>query len=262
MSLRSAGARLLLVVAAVDADDPRLDAGGALDGLRPALRDSCPAARPQSAERRRRWPCRRRCPSHPQEGTGDPVHGRRRFDPVDRGHAALSGDRPPARPRRPAMPESSSARRSTTSPRWSARAMPISPEAGDTATIVKLARVAMLLPVILAVGLLIAVGGCAGGRDARRSCPGSRPPSRCWSSSTALLPLPAWVRDAGNGASRFCLVSAIAALGHEDPLQGHCRRRLAAGHADGAGDRLHRRRIGAGHPRSEVPAGSDLCPPR
>ena len=88
----------------------------------------------------------------------------------------------------------------------------ISPEAGDTATIVKLARVAMLLPVVLAVGLYT--------RPAESSAE-DRPPLLPWFVTAfavlviagSLLPVPAFLRDAGNGASRFCLIASIAALG-------------------------------------------------
>jgi uncharacterized integral membrane protein (TIGR00698 family) len=88
----------------------------------------------------------------------------------------------------------------------------ISAEAGDTATIVKLARVAMLLPVILAVGLF----------TRRADMPArNRPPLLPWFAvafailvvANSLLPLASWIRDVGNGASRFFLISAIAALG-------------------------------------------------
>jgi uncharacterized integral membrane protein (TIGR00698 family) len=88
----------------------------------------------------------------------------------------------------------------------------ISPEAGNTATIVKLARVAMLLPMILAVGL------------ATRSADvpaGDRPPFLPMFAAAfallvivnSLLPIPAAVQAAGNSVSRFFLVCAIAALG-------------------------------------------------
>ena len=88
----------------------------------------------------------------------------------------------------------------------------ISPEAGDTATIVKLARVAMLLPVILAVGLLTRSADVPAHE---------RPPLLPWFATAfaalvifqSLVPIEAWVRDAGNGASRFCLIASIAALG-------------------------------------------------
>jgi uncharacterized integral membrane protein (TIGR00698 family) len=89
----------------------------------------------------------------------------------------------------------------------------ISPEAGDTATVVKLMRVAMLLPVIVAVGLWARKRGGHG--------KGQRPPLLPWFVTAfaglvvinSLVPIPDVVREAGNGASRWCLVAAIAALG-------------------------------------------------
>jgi uncharacterized integral membrane protein (TIGR00698 family) len=89
----------------------------------------------------------------------------------------------------------------------------VSTEAGDTATIVKLARVAMLLPVILAVGLLV--------RSDEHVRPKDRPPLLPWFAVAfavlvvlnSLLPVPELVREAGNSASRFCLIASIAALG-------------------------------------------------
>lgn len=88
----------------------------------------------------------------------------------------------------------------------------VSPEAGDTATIVKLARVAMLLPVILAVGLL------SRSSDLPKH---DRPPLLPWFATVfaglvifqSVVPIEGWIRDVGNGASRFCLVASIAALG-------------------------------------------------
>lgn len=88
----------------------------------------------------------------------------------------------------------------------------ISPEAGSTATIVKLARVAMLLPVILAVGLA----------TRSKSVPShERPPLLPWFATAfaalvainSILPVPAMIQAGGNAASRFFLVCAIAALG-------------------------------------------------
>jgi len=88
----------------------------------------------------------------------------------------------------------------------------ISPEAGDTATIVKLARVAMLLPVILAVGFLTRSNDVPAGE---------RPPLLPWFATVfaalvvfqAFVAIDASIREIGNGASRFCLVASIAALG-------------------------------------------------
>lgn len=88
----------------------------------------------------------------------------------------------------------------------------ISPEAGNTATIVKLARVAMLLPVILAVGAV--------SRKVETEAVDC-PPLLPWFVTAfavlvvigSVLPVPAWFREGGSAASRFCLVAAIAALG-------------------------------------------------
>jgi uncharacterized integral membrane protein (TIGR00698 family) len=89
----------------------------------------------------------------------------------------------------------------------------ISPEAGDTATVVKLMRVAMLLPVIVAVGLWARRRGGHG--------EGERPPILPWFVTAfailvvinSVVPIPEFVREAGNSASRWCLVAAISALG-------------------------------------------------
>jgi uncharacterized integral membrane protein (TIGR00698 family) len=88
----------------------------------------------------------------------------------------------------------------------------ISPEAGDTATVVKLMRVAMLLPVVLATGLFTRTQG-----DGTEK----RPPLLPWFVTAFLalvafntfVPLPAFVGEFGNVASRWSLVAAIAALG-------------------------------------------------
>lgn len=94
----------------------------------------------------------------------------------------------------------------------------ISPEVGDTATFVKLLRVAMLLPVVLMLSVLFRAQG--GGQ-------GPRPP---------LLPLflvgfgalmvmnslgwiPAALTQAATGLSRWCLVVSIAALGVKTSFQ-------------------------------------------
>lgn len=92
----------------------------------------------------------------------------------------------------------------------------ISPEAGDTGTVVKLMRVAMLAPVIVAVGLY----------THKRGGEGERPPILplfvvaflALVVANSLLPVPALVQDAGNIASRWCLVAAIAALGMKTKL--------------------------------------------
>ncbi|MEQ1724310.1 MAG: putative sulfate exporter family transporter [Sphingopyxis sp.] len=88
----------------------------------------------------------------------------------------------------------------------------ISPDAGDTATIVKLLRVAMLLPVILVAGQ---VTRSQAAPDAQR------PPLLPWFvvafvvlmivNSVNILPRP--VVAAGDLVSRGCLIAAIAAIG-------------------------------------------------
>jgi uncharacterized integral membrane protein (TIGR00698 family) len=87
----------------------------------------------------------------------------------------------------------------------------ISPEAGDTATVVKLMRVAMLLPVIVATTLLLR----------SQSAPGKRPALLPWflalflalAAANSLLAVPPLLQEGGSTASRWCLVTAIAALG-------------------------------------------------
>lgn len=89
----------------------------------------------------------------------------------------------------------------------------ISQDAGDTATIVKLLRVAMLLPVILVAGQITRRAGVAEG--------GARPPLLPWFIVVfialvvinSLIALPAPITDLGNEISRWCLVASIAAIG-------------------------------------------------
>lgn len=93
----------------------------------------------------------------------------------------------------------------------------VSPEAGDTATVIKLMRVAMLAPVIVAVGLLA---------HRKRADQGERPPILplfvvaflLLVIANSLLPVPAAVQEAGSTASRWFLVAAIAALGMKTKL--------------------------------------------
>jgi uncharacterized integral membrane protein (TIGR00698 family) len=94
----------------------------------------------------------------------------------------------------------------------------VSPETGDTATIVKLLRVAMLLPVCVAIGIALHVRGSSAARAA---------PVLPWFAlvfavlvavnSFGLVP-PGAV-DAGSTISRACLVTAIAAIGMKTSLR-------------------------------------------
>src|SRR4051812_10458257 len=92
----------------------------------------------------------------------------------------------------------------------------ISPKAGDTATIVKLLRVAMLLPVILATGIFIRTRP-AGEGEMEDGAASERPPLLPWFvvgflamvAVNSIGLLPARVASAGQDASRWALVTAI-----------------------------------------------------
>jgi uncharacterized integral membrane protein (TIGR00698 family) len=94
----------------------------------------------------------------------------------------------------------------------------LSEETGDTATIVKLLRVAMLLPVCLAIGLALHVRGSQAAHAA---------PVLPWFAVAfaalvvvnSLGWIPAPVADAGSLVSRACLVMAIAAIGMKTSLK-------------------------------------------
>jgi uncharacterized integral membrane protein (TIGR00698 family) len=94
----------------------------------------------------------------------------------------------------------------------------VSGETGDTATIVKLLRVAMLLPVCLAIGVVLHL---------RSSVTVHSAPLLPWfavafaalvalNSAVALPPI---VTTVGNEFSRWCLVTAIAAIGMKTSLR-------------------------------------------
>jgi uncharacterized integral membrane protein (TIGR00698 family) len=95
----------------------------------------------------------------------------------------------------------------------------ISTEAGDTATLVKLMRVAMLLPVIVFAALLTRRNGQVEGAE--------RPPLLPWFAvafallvainSTGVVPRP--VQSAGNDISRWFLVASIAGIGMKTHLK-------------------------------------------
>lgn len=99
----------------------------------------------------------------------------------------------------------------------------ISQEAGDVATLVKLMRVAMLVPVI-AVAAWLAQRHTAG---LARAAEGPRPPLLPWFAlAFALLVginssgwLPAALVRSGQGASQWCLVLAMTAIGMKTQLR-------------------------------------------
>ena len=94
----------------------------------------------------------------------------------------------------------------------------VSNETGDAATIVKLLRVAMLLPVCLAIGFALHVRGATAAHAA---------PILPWFAVAfaalvvvnSLGWVPAPVVDAGSTLSRACLVTAIAAIGMKTSLK-------------------------------------------
>jgi len=95
----------------------------------------------------------------------------------------------------------------------------MSQETGDTATVVKLMRVAMLLPVIAAASLVTRARGAQDG--------GKRPPILPWFAVGFVLLaalnstgwLPTALPNAANELSRWCLVIAISALGMKTQLK-------------------------------------------
>ena len=94
----------------------------------------------------------------------------------------------------------------------------VSQETGDTATIVKLLRVAMLLPVCLAIGVALHVRGSEAARSA---------PLLPWFAVVfAILVvvnsmgfIPKQVAEVGNEVSRWFLVTAIAAIGMKTSIK-------------------------------------------
>lgn len=95
----------------------------------------------------------------------------------------------------------------------------MSQETGDSATVVKLMRVAMLLPVIVCAAMISRASGSEPGAK--------RPPLLPWFAVGFVLLaainstgwVPAVLQTAGNELSRWCLVIAIAALGMKTQLK-------------------------------------------
>lgn len=95
----------------------------------------------------------------------------------------------------------------------------MSTETGDTATVVKLMRVAMLLPVILCAALIT--------RRQGTDASGKRPPLLPWFAVGFILLasvnstgwIPPTLQSFGSDLSRWCLVVAISALGMKTQLK-------------------------------------------
>ena len=90
----------------------------------------------------------------------------------------------------------------------------ISPEAGDAATLTKLLRVAMLVPVVLAISVVVARGEAKG----RVGVPGFLVGFVAIVAVHSLGLIPAAVQSALSDVSRWALVAAIAALGMKTML--------------------------------------------
>ncbi len=95
----------------------------------------------------------------------------------------------------------------------------MSPETGDAATVVKLMRVAMLLPVIVCATMIA--------RSRVGALGGKRPPMLPWFAVAFVMLaavnstgwIPSQVQSFGNDLSRWCLVIAISALGMKTQLK-------------------------------------------
>ncbi len=93
-----------------------------------------------------------------------------------------------------------------------------SQQTGDTATIVKLLRVAMLLPACLAIGLALHVRG-ATAAHAAPMLPWFAVVFAVFVMVTSMGWIPDEMVDAGSVISRWCLVTAIAAIGMKTSLK-------------------------------------------
>ncbi|WP_374544633.1 YeiH family protein [Rhodoblastus sp.] len=89
----------------------------------------------------------------------------------------------------------------------------ISPETGDVATYVKLLRVSMLLPVVFTIAFIVSRRAKAGQNSAKVNLPFFLVGFAALVMANSLGLLPKVATDAANDLSRWCLVTAIAALG-------------------------------------------------
>jgi uncharacterized integral membrane protein (TIGR00698 family) len=94
----------------------------------------------------------------------------------------------------------------------------LSQETGDAATIVKLLRVAMLLPACLAIGLALHVRGSTAAHAAP-ILPWFAVAFAALVAITSMGWIPREAIDAGSTISRWCLVTAIAAIGMKTSLK-------------------------------------------
>jgi uncharacterized membrane protein YadS len=98
---------------------------------------------------------------------------------------------------------------------------------GDAATVIKLMRVAMLVPVIVVASALALKMAPAAAADNVPGTVASRPPLLPWFAVVfvllilvnSFLHLPALAVDTGNTVSRLCLVAAMSAIGMKTHLK-------------------------------------------
>jgi uncharacterized integral membrane protein (TIGR00698 family) len=91
----------------------------------------------------------------------------------------------------------------------------VSPEAGETATLVKLIRVALLAPVVLIAAMVLRG---APGADRPPLLPGFVVAFLLLAALNSAVALPAWLTDAAAALSRAALLMAIAAVGMKTSL--------------------------------------------
>jgi uncharacterized integral membrane protein (TIGR00698 family) len=89
----------------------------------------------------------------------------------------------------------------------------ISPEAGDAATLVKLMRVAMLVPAVLVAGLVARRYGATEAGKRPPLLPGFVLAFVALVVIGSVAPVPDGLRAAGSALSTWCLVAAMAAIG-------------------------------------------------
>lgn len=89
----------------------------------------------------------------------------------------------------------------------------VSPHAGDVATFVKLVRVACLLPVVVAIGLIYRTRTAGAGAQTQPLLPHFLLGFIALVVLGSVIPLPAVVVSSVSEISRWCLLVAIAALG-------------------------------------------------
>jgi uncharacterized integral membrane protein (TIGR00698 family) len=95
----------------------------------------------------------------------------------------------------------------------------MSRETGDVATLVKLMRVAMLLPVILAAGVVTRMQGATPGAKRPPLLPGFMIGFIVLVALNSVVSLPTGVLSIGRDASRWCLIAAVSALGMKTQLR-------------------------------------------